>query len=162
MIVAEVARRYASSALIKLLSESWMHRLVRFGHDISTMVVEWIQLTVLGWGKHQAAMQAVAGLHHFATPRLPCAQIAFPIRLAGFATRKPLWKGRRNTLKYLFSILAIFASVNACAVEWQPSAGHTQLPIWPGAIPNAKPAPGPENEMTLQEERLIAGRPWLG
>ncbi|WP_256077741.1 alpha/beta hydrolase [Massilia sp. YIM B04103] len=65
-------------------------------------------------------------------------------------------------MKYLFAILTIFASVNAGAAEWQPSAGHAQLPIWPGAIPNAQSAPGPENEMTLQEERLIAGRPWLG
>ena len=34
---------------------------------------------------------------------------------------------------------------------WQPAPGHTQTPIWPGAIPHAKPAPGPEfvtNAMT--------------
>ena len=27
---------------------------------------------------------------------------------------------------------------------WQPSPGHTQIPIWPGAIPDVQPVPGPE------------------
>jgi len=27
---------------------------------------------------------------------------------------------------------------------WQPSPGHTQVPIWPGAVPDAQPVPGPE------------------
>lgn len=29
-------------------------------------------------------------------------------------------------------------------VAWQPSAGHTQIPIWPGAAPDVLPVPGPE------------------
>lgn len=28
---------------------------------------------------------------------------------------------------------------------WQPSAGHVQVPIWPGAVPNALPDPRPES-----------------
>ncbi len=28
---------------------------------------------------------------------------------------------------------------------WQPSMGHTQMPLWPGKIPDALPARGPEN-----------------
>jgi acetyl esterase/lipase len=27
---------------------------------------------------------------------------------------------------------------------WQPSPGHTQIPIWPGSAPQAPPVPGPE------------------
>jgi acetyl esterase/lipase len=27
---------------------------------------------------------------------------------------------------------------------WQPSPGHMQLPIWPGAAPDTQPVPGPE------------------
>src|ERR1051325_647652 len=27
---------------------------------------------------------------------------------------------------------------------WQPSPRHTQLPIWPEAVPDARPVPGPE------------------
>jgi acetyl esterase/lipase len=29
---------------------------------------------------------------------------------------------------------------------WRPSSGHTQLQIWPGAAPDAQPAPGPETK----------------
>jgi acetyl esterase/lipase len=32
----------------------------------------------------------------------------------------------------------------AAPTGWQPSPGHTQIPIWPGAPPNAQPVPGPE------------------
>ena len=28
---------------------------------------------------------------------------------------------------------------------WQPSAGNSQLPLWPGVPPNAQPVPGPES-----------------
>src|SRR3954449_4756834 len=27
---------------------------------------------------------------------------------------------------------------------WQPSAGHTQIPLWPGGAPGARPADGAE------------------
>jgi acetyl esterase/lipase len=30
------------------------------------------------------------------------------------------------------------------ATVWQPSPGHAQIPIWPGAAPGAQPVPGPE------------------
>jgi hypothetical protein len=29
-------------------------------------------------------------------------------------------------------------------IAWQPSPGHTQIPIWPGAVPDVQPVPGPE------------------
>jgi acetyl esterase/lipase len=64
-------------------------------------------------------------------------------------------------LKYLLSTIAVFAYTNVHAAAWQPANGHQQLPIWPGAIPDAKSATGPEGEMTSREDRLIAGRPWL-
>jgi len=41
---------------------------------------------------------------------------------------------------------------------WQPSPGHTQIPIWPGAVPDAKPVAGPEDVKTA--ENLVAGKPW--
>lgn len=43
---------------------------------------------------------------------------------------------------------------------WQPSPGHTQLPIWPGVPPDAQPVAGPE-VVTTQAQSLVAGRPWL-
>lgn len=33
----------------------------------------------------------------------------------------------------------------AWADTWQPSPGHSQVPIWPGAVPDAKPDPKPES-----------------
>ena len=32
-----------------------------------------------------------------------------------------------------------------CADTWQPSPGHTQVPIWPGAVPDVIPNPKPES-----------------
>jgi acetyl esterase/lipase len=43
---------------------------------------------------------------------------------------------------------------------WQPTVGHAQIPLWPGAVPDAQPVPGPETE-ALRTEHLIAGRPWM-
>jgi len=34
--------------------------------------------------------------------------------------------------------------INAQTNVWQPAPGHTQLAIWPGAIPDPHPVPGPE------------------
>jgi acetyl esterase/lipase len=48
---------------------------------------------------------------------------------------------------------------------WQPSPGHTQLPIWPGAVPDAQPVDGPEVAETvvdtLGNKRLVGGKPWV-
>ncbi len=52
-------------------------------------------------------------------------------------------------------ICGIFAAALACALiptaacaaqprPWEPSPGHTQTPLWPGAVPDAQPVPGPE------------------
>jgi len=29
-------------------------------------------------------------------------------------------------------------------IAWQPSPGHTQIPVWPEAVPDMQPMPGPE------------------
>jgi acetyl esterase/lipase len=48
-------------------------------------------------------------------------------------------------------MLAIFLFQLACAHSqahaevWQPSPGHVQVPIWPGAVPDAMPNPKPES-----------------
>jgi acetyl esterase/lipase len=36
------------------------------------------------------------------------------------------------------------ATPGAAPQVWQPSPGHTQIPIWPGAAPDTPPVPGPE------------------
>jgi acetyl esterase/lipase len=47
------------------------------------------------------------------------------------------------------------------APVWQPAAGHTQVPIWPKAAPDARPVAGPEIA-TTEKESLVAGLPWVG
>ena len=44
----------------------------------------------------------------------------------------------------IFSVLIFFTYSNAQVSVWQPSLGHTQIKIWPGAVPDAIPAGGPE------------------
>jgi len=58
----------------------------------------------------------------------------------------------------LWAVLA-FDRLDARTNVWQPSPGHTQLPIWPGAVPDAQPVPGPEH-ITLVTN-LVAGKPWV-
>jgi len=43
---------------------------------------------------------------------------------------------------------------------WQPSPGHTQVPIWPGKAPDAQPVPGPE--YVVRSKELIGGSPVVG
>src|SRR5256885_8189376 len=48
---------------------------------------------------------------------------------------------------------------------WQPSPGHTQIPIWPGAVPDARPVERPEVSGTVVDatgsKKLVGGRPWV-
>ena len=54
-----------------------------------------------------------------------------------------------------------------CAARpaWQPSPGHSQVPIWPGAVPDARPVEGPEVSGTVVDAggrpKLVAGKPWV-
>jgi acetyl esterase/lipase len=50
-----------------------------------------------------------------------------------------------------------FGRLNAQTNVWQPSSGHAQVPLWPGAVPDAQPVAGPEFATTSKE--LIAGKP---
>jgi len=67
-------------------------------------------------------------------------------------------------MKPLISTLCVafvFGGLSAQTPVWQPSPGHTQVPIWPGAVPDAQPVEGPENDTTTVTEPLVAGRPWV-
>jgi acetyl esterase/lipase len=61
----------------------------------------------------------------------------------------------------LFAVCVLFAFGRASAQQttWQPSPGHTQVPIWPGPAPDTQPVPGPENTGTVT--KLVAGKPWV-
>lgn len=58
----------------------------------------------------------------------------------------------------VFCIVFGVGGLRAQTPGWQPSPGHTQLPIWPGAAPDAQPSAGAE--VTATAENLVAGKPW--
>jgi acetyl esterase/lipase len=57
-------------------------------------------------------------------------------------------------------LLVVCGGAYAKTVTWQPAAGHTQIPLWPGTPPDAKPTPGPEYTMT--GHKLIGGKTVVG
>ncbi len=57
------------------------------------------------------------------------------------------------------SVLFAFAGLRAQTTTWQPSPGHTQMPIWPGAIPDAQQNSRAETAGTVSDHP-VAGRPW--
>jgi acetyl esterase/lipase len=58
-------------------------------------------------------------------------------------------------------LLSASAALRAQTSVWEPSPGHTQIPIWPGAAPDAQPAAGPEVAITTGPHDFVAGRPWI-
>ena len=49
--------------------------------------------------------------------------------------------------------------LSAQTPAWQPSPEHTQVAIWPGAVPDPQPVAGPEAAETSGKDFLVAGRP---
>jgi acetyl esterase/lipase len=62
----------------------------------------------------------------------------------------------------IFALCIMFAcgGLSAQTPAWQPSPGHSQVPIWPGTAPDVQPVAGPENTVTDTKD-LVAGRPWV-
>lgn len=55
---------------------------------------------------------------------------------------------------------SLCGSVCAQQQMWQPSPGHTQMKLWPGAVPDARRNTPPES-LRAETKSLVAGRPWL-
>jgi acetyl esterase/lipase len=64
-----------------------------------------------------------------------------------------------KALIFALWIVFAFGRLSAQADSWPPSPGHTQMPIWPGTVPDAQPVAGPENVATVK--KLVAGGPWI-
>src|SRR5947207_15903129 len=60
----------------------------------------------------------------------------------------------------VFAFRDLTAQDSVRKFTWQPSPGHSQIPIWPGVPPHAQPVAGPESTITLLKEKSVAGRPW--
>ena len=87
-----------------------------------------------------------------------------PSRVHSFSRKQPV-RTVMKRLNFAFCVAAfcvVFACGRASAQKpvWQPSPGHTQIPIWPGVEPDAQPAADPEYVAT-DTDSPVAGRPWL-
>jgi acetyl esterase/lipase len=73
--------------------------------------------------------------------------------------------GVGTTVSVFLALAAGELGLAAAQTAWQPSPGHTQIPIWPRAVPDARPVEGPEVSGTVVDangsKRLVGGRPWV-
>lgn len=58
---------------------------------------------------------------------------------------------------FVLCLLLACECAHAQTTVWQPSAGHTQIPLWPGTPPDAQPMPGAEKAST-NPKSLIGGK----
>jgi acetyl esterase/lipase len=65
-------------------------------------------------------------------------------------------------LIFVLCVVFPFSGLSAQQTGWQPSPGHTQMPTWAGAVPDAQPVAGPKVAKTTGKEFLVAGRPAVG
>ncbi len=65
-------------------------------------------------------------------------------------------------LVFALCVVFAFGGLRAQHTGWQPSPGHAQIPIWPGAVPDPQPVAGPEAAETSGKDFLVAGRPVAG
>ncbi len=64
----------------------------------------------------------------------------------------------------IFALCVVFAwgGLSAQQFTWQPSPGHTQVPLWPGRVPDPQPVAGPEFAETTAKGWQDTGRPATG
>ena len=63
---------------------------------------------------------------------------------------------------FLLILLLAAPALIAQSNTWQPSPPHTQIQIWPAAIPDALPNPKPERLVPVNDPKeAVAGKPWL-
>lgn len=60
-------------------------------------------------------------------------------------------------LIFFVSLVFAFGNLSAQTPAWESSPGHSQVPIWPSAVPDAQPVPGPET-MKIDSDFFVAGR----
>src|SRR6478735_8336652 len=76
------------------------------------------------------------------------------------------WRMMKSLISALCAVIAPMIALwcgPALADPWQPGPGHTQIRIWPGTPPDAKPMPGPEFAGPVHNNgvnKTIAGKPY--
>jgi acetyl esterase/lipase len=61
-------------------------------------------------------------------------------------------------LMFVLFVVFVLGGLRAQTAVWQPSAGHTQIPIWPGRVPDPQPVAGPEFAETTAKAWQDTGR----
>jgi acetyl esterase/lipase len=65
-------------------------------------------------------------------------------------------------MKFWMVVVSGMVAVGCAGAQgWQPSVGHRQVAIWPGAAPDARVAAGPEIVVTTGSKDFVGGRPWI-
>ena len=67
-----------------------------------------------------------------------------------------------KALLLFVSLVCACSLLRAQTFIWQPSPGHQQIPLWPGAAPDPQPVKGPEVATSSGKDFLVAGRPAVG
>ena len=67
-----------------------------------------------------------------------------------------------NGWTIILCAVAALGSLAAAPGGWEPSRGHTQIPIWPGAVPDLQPVTAPEVVEPSGKTFLVAGKQVIG
>jgi len=67
-----------------------------------------------------------------------------------------------KTLIFALCVVLTAGGLNAQTFVWQPSPGHLQVPIWPGAVPDRQPVALPEVATPTVGDWRDTGRPATG
>jgi acetyl esterase/lipase len=67
----------------------------------------------------------------------------------------------RKLIQIFFAAAFVCEGVSAQTVVWQPSQGHTQVPIWPKEPSDAQPVAGPEEMKAVRDPLISGGKPWI-
>ena len=72
----------------------------------------------------------------------------------------PLFFRKLAVHTFTAAVISASAIAQQHLPPWQPSPGHQQIPIWPGAAPDPVPYDGPEYSVEVDDD-LVAGKPWI-
>jgi len=88
------------------------------------------------------------------------------IRLSTGGSQMRVGYRARIVLLALLAFAVEESRVVAGQAAWQPTAGHTQVAIWPRAVPDAQPVDGSEIAGIVVDDatgnqQLVGGKPWI-
>ena len=87
---------------------------------------------------------------------------ALSLRNDGFLSHRSVHQRFERTLRLSVLLCLAFSFTRLYGQTlWQPSAGHTQVSIWPTGVPDPRPTDGPETSQRTGARDLVADKPWI-